>query len=300
MTDPIKPYQKKVWQAMQYIEQNLEQSLDLEVVASKVFISKFHFHRIFKIISGESVASYIRRIRLEKTVHNIFSCKDKSITDIAIAAGFSSSQNFAKVFQKQFGLAPSQIRQCEDFQQLNLLLRKNSKNGNAPFDYPDYYRPVANQQENIMDLITAELSEQRVAYIRAIGAYGTVEEAAYGKLMAWAGPQGLLETQSFLSICWDNPEITPAEKCRTDVCITIEPEVNAQGDVLIQTIPAGKYAQVRRTITDKSQFKKAWDEVVAGAMEQSMQISDNGPCFEFYHSASPDGVFDVTFNLAVN
>ena len=60
--------------------------------------------------------------------------------------------------------------------------------------------------------------------------------------MAWAFSKGLFNPQTkVLSICHDDPEVTPQEKIRLDCCITVGGNTKPEGEVELQTIPDGEY-----------------------------------------------------------
>ena len=106
-------YRKRVCQAMNYISQNIDRELSLEEIAGVAAFSRFHFHRIFKAVVGETVAQFTRRLRIEMAANRLLSNQFEDITTIAIECGFSSSQNFAKVFRQRFDMTPSQFRKSK-------------------------------------------------------------------------------------------------------------------------------------------------------------------------------------------
>ena len=59
---------------------------------------------------GETLNDFVQRIRLEKSVQKLTTDFNKSITEIALDCGFSSSQNFAKIFKSHYGMTPSTSR----------------------------------------------------------------------------------------------------------------------------------------------------------------------------------------------
>lgn len=61
-------YHSKVRDSLKYIEENLKESIDLDDLAKKAYLSKYHYHRIFHKISGESLTRYITRRRMGKAV----------------------------------------------------------------------------------------------------------------------------------------------------------------------------------------------------------------------------------------
>ncbi len=97
--------------AINYIVENFTQPPNLADVAKISGFSKFHFHRLFKEFTGETLNQFIKRIRLERSAFYLYFLKEKTITDVALSCGFSSSQNFASAFKKHFKTTPKQYKQ---------------------------------------------------------------------------------------------------------------------------------------------------------------------------------------------
>lgn len=59
-------YRSRINRVMDYIDQHLDQTLELKTIAEIANFSPFHFHRIFTFLIGETPIDYIQRIRVEK------------------------------------------------------------------------------------------------------------------------------------------------------------------------------------------------------------------------------------------
>ena len=93
-----------------YIREHLNEPLQRETLAEVAGFSVPHFHRVFTAQTGESAASYIRRIRLERAGHKL-RIGAVDITEVALAAGYDTHAAFGKAFKQQFGLSPSEFRE---------------------------------------------------------------------------------------------------------------------------------------------------------------------------------------------
>jgi AraC family transcriptional regulator len=93
-----------------YIQEHLQEPLDRETLAAVAGFSIPHFHRVFTARVGESAASYIRRLRLERAGRKL-RMGAVNITEVALAAGYDSHAAFSKAFRQQFGLSPREFRQ---------------------------------------------------------------------------------------------------------------------------------------------------------------------------------------------
>ncbi len=71
-------------------------------------ISRTQFYRKLNALIGQSVADYIRSVRL-KEASKLLRKGEMNITEIAYAIGFSSPSHFSRTFKKAYGKPPSQI-----------------------------------------------------------------------------------------------------------------------------------------------------------------------------------------------
>ncbi len=95
--------------ALNYIENSLDEEIDYKEIAKAANCSEFHFSRMFSSISGVSLSEYIRRRRLTLAAFEIQK-SDIRIIDVAIKYGYISSDTFSRAFQKMHGVTPSNAR----------------------------------------------------------------------------------------------------------------------------------------------------------------------------------------------
>lgn len=254
-------YVERINQALQFIDANLHRSIALKDVAEASRFSLYHFHRIFLALMGETVNDYVGRRRLERAANLLMFKKERSITEIAGATGFSSSANFSKAFKLYFGISPSQIRKPGGVKdsKIGKLFRKYGKAFNPSDLYP---LVVANEashnadafEDMHMNVKVVELEEQVACALASPGGYdATSLFKTWDRLIAWARSQGIEDDkQKRFALCYDNPAVTPVEKCRYEASIVTGPTVDVAGPFFRQVIPAGRYAVAR--------FKGAPDE----------------------------------------
>jgi AraC family transcriptional regulator len=292
-------YRRRVCLAMNYISEHLDADLTLEEIAAAASFSMFHFHRIFKAAVGETVAEFTRRLRLESAANRLLASR-QNITQIAIGSGFSSSQNFAKAFRQQFGTTPSAYRKSK-------IGNKDSK-GENELSLQTEYDPIVSIQsappvkwKSGMTVDIVELPEYLVAFVRKMGPYSAGVAGAFGEMMQWAGPRGYLKLDMLLGIVyWDNPEVTPAEKCRVDACIGVPPGTVPEGPIGLQRLGGGPYA-VCHFEARPDEFLQAWDDAFVWLVNSRFE-SDDRPCYELYHNNGaehPEGkwLFDICIPL---
>ena len=91
--------------AKTYIDEHLFSELNIDILASTAYLSKYHFIRLFKTIYRYSPYQYILQNRL--IAAKSFLEKGMSVFDVAFQIGFSDVPTFSKAFKKKFGHAPS-------------------------------------------------------------------------------------------------------------------------------------------------------------------------------------------------
>ncbi|HLV35808.1 MAG TPA: AraC family transcriptional regulator [Spirillospora sp.] len=109
-------------QVQEYIREHMDEPLHRDVLAQVAGFSVPHLHRIFTATTGESVASYVRRVRLERAGYKL-RMGAVDITEVALAAGYDTHAAFSKAFRQHFGISPREFRQL-DCRTATAILRK--------------------------------------------------------------------------------------------------------------------------------------------------------------------------------
>ncbi|BDS32507.1 AraC family transcriptional regulator [Aeromonas caviae] len=281
-------YRERLTPVLRALEQDPD--LSIEALASRACLSLYHFHRVFTAVVGEAPGEMCRRLRMQRAAWQL--CyTDASVTAIALGAGLGSSQAFAKAFRRHYGCTPGAFRR--DKGKNGHLDRKEGHAWQGALPYAEGH---SSARSNTMN--TVEMDARTLAYIRVTGPYGEGYDAVCHRLHQWAAPRGL-EGGEWIFIYHDNPEVTPPAQCRTDIGISVPVGTLGTGEVEIQHIPAGRYAQSRYLITDRRQYGERWQEHIGDIVAAGLAFGD-GPCFELYHSVSNDPLRDdVSFCSSV-
>lgn len=91
--------------ALDYMELKMTETLRIEEVAEVAFVSPFHFQRMFSMLTGFTVADYIRKRRLTLAAQELAVSKVR-VLDVALKYGYDSPESFAKAFRKAHGITP--------------------------------------------------------------------------------------------------------------------------------------------------------------------------------------------------
>lgn len=102
-------YLGQVQRGIDFIEAHLDADIELAEVARQAGISQWHFQRIFKALTNETLKTYIRSRRLANALDKLAHTKERVI-DIALASGFETQESFTRAFKLAFGVTPADYR----------------------------------------------------------------------------------------------------------------------------------------------------------------------------------------------
>ena len=98
-----------VRRAAGFIRQSHTRPLSLKQVAAKVGISQGHLAWLFRAETGQTIAGYIARVRIDHAAV-LLERSRLSVTDIAAQVGFNTRQQFGVAFKRRYGLTPGEYR----------------------------------------------------------------------------------------------------------------------------------------------------------------------------------------------
>ncbi len=104
------PVQPKLLNLSVYINEHLREELTLEVLAARMSLSPFHFHRKFRAYFGESLHQHIKRLRLERSAYALL-YQLTPVSAVARASGYKTLSAFSHAFSAHFGVAPTRFRE---------------------------------------------------------------------------------------------------------------------------------------------------------------------------------------------
>lgn len=286
-------YEKRINTAIEYIENNLSGNISLNKLAEIACFSPFHFHRVFHALTGESPADFVRRLRLEFAANCLIYNPLLAITEVAYKCGLSSPAIFSRLFKERFGKTPREWR----FDKNSKKNQIKSKKKKAISD-PSWYNlirelqktePVGNKKFAKVKVELRNVPTMRIACVKHIKGYEDSEgiRSAYERLFHWAGTKGYIANNTkVIGMSFDNPSITPKNKCRYKACITVSQEAKPEGGVSITETHAGIYA-VARFKGNVDIFRNAYDYMFNTWLPKSGYQFDDFTCFEIY-SGKPE------------
>ncbi|GKS13051.1 AraC family transcriptional regulator [Paenibacillus chitinolyticus] len=239
-------YADRIGKVIAYIEENSSRKLDLDALAGVSNFSKYHFSRIFAVVTGVTPAVYVTRKRLENAVR-LLKDTDRTVLDIAHSCGFESLSTFNGVFKRRHGKSPSELRR--ELQDRNFSLGDRKKR-EEPSSSHEYDESAGNGNHFLrriwsMNVTLKELPDLEVAFVRHTGSYLETGRA-WETLGSWAGRNGLTpERQQFIGISLDDPSLVDEFACRYDACVTLPPGFEREGHtgVSFKKLEGGSYGR---------------------------------------------------------
>lgn len=113
---------EKACLAIEFIEANLTDKLNLDMIAKEIHYSKYHLHRVFSQTVGLTIHDYIKRRQLTEAA-KLLVFSDRPVIDIALLAGYESQQAFTGKFSDMYKMPPSKYRENERFYPLQLKFK---------------------------------------------------------------------------------------------------------------------------------------------------------------------------------
>jgi AraC family transcriptional regulator len=103
-------YTARINRVIDHIDAHLSEEMSLDELAGVAGFSRFHFHRLFRAMVGETLGRYVARLRVERAASVLTANPTASITEVALDCAFGSSAAFARAFKARFGVSASEWR----------------------------------------------------------------------------------------------------------------------------------------------------------------------------------------------
>jgi AraC family transcriptional regulator len=280
---------------LEFIQEHLHEPLTLEDIAQEALLSKFHFHRIFKMVTSESLSQFIQRLRIEKSA-NILYCETKdSLTDIALNCGFSSSGYFSRVFKEHYGISATEFRKMS-IQEKQQFIQTHIK---GLFPLKNYCL----LQEDIKIEIKT-LSKIHLAYIRKfyfdLNDEARIIDQMFDYMIGWGKNKGLMDKDTkVVGVIYDSLLLTPFSKYQYDACITVPNSVKEDGVVGVKDIDEGKYVILNLRSVSKEEFERSIFTLFNSWFPKSGYYVDYRPILEFYYGPNTDNYYTLDFCVPI-
>ena len=264
-------YVARVAEVMDHVRHHLDGDLSLDALARVANFSPYHFHRIFGAVTGETVASFTRRARLERAVRLMRAAPGRSLSSISGEVGFATPSDFARVFKAAHGCAPSA------WDRVSLL--NDSLVEPAVVD-----RPPTGEEAVLMERSACRLIGVRVADPWR----GDHLDAGYQRLIRWLSSRGVdWASCPLVGLSWESPTTTPMDRLVYDLGFVVGPELEAEGEFVVHELAAMRTVEVHgRTLPEVA---AAWAYLYGTWLPASAHEPDDVPALKWFRT-TPQGL----------
>jgi AraC family transcriptional regulator len=259
-------YDRRIQQVVSYICEHLEEDLSVDHLSGVAGFSKFHFHRQFSEYTGFTVAQFVRGTRLKRAAYQLAFDPNRSIIEIALDAGFSAPESFARAFKEARGQTPTEFRRAPRWQ-------------GALHDPP---LPTPTRSNSM----TPDLVQFEATRVAVLEHRGPPEQlmASVGRFIAWrkSCQDSPNATSRTLGIVYDDPGAVSPEAFRFDICGELRGALHEnQAGIIEKLIPGGRCA-VARHIGSTDAIGATVHALYASWLPQSGEQLRDFPCFFHY------------------
>lgn len=257
---------ERIGRVTAYIHDHLDGPLDLDRLAEVACLSRFHWHRIYRAMTGETAAETVRRLRLVRASGELANTT-KAIDDVAARAGYSTQAAFTRAFAAAYGMPPGRYR--EEGTHTGLLRAAREANANA---YPVEVRDIP---------ASAALSLPHRGSYMQIG-------RAFDGLFAALGQQGLIARASGLyGIYLDDPDAVPETELRAWAATVVPEDTIGAPPLEACLIGGGRYAVLAHR-GPYADMRAAYDWLFGTWLPQSGLEARDAPVLEAYLNSPKD------------
>lgn len=261
-TSTTEEYCRQINIITEYINNHLDENIDLSRLAEVSNFSPFHFHRITRAFLGEPIGAYIIRMKIE-TAARLLRYTDLSVADIAYKVGYDVPSSLSKVFKQHYEISPIDYRNNKNYMIMQTIKKELDL--------------------NIKKAKIVNIPLRKMIYIKLFGKYGNLDfGGTWGRLWQFVKENKLYSAGiEHIAIYYDDPKVTEPEKLRTDLCLVIQKEAKPHGEVGVREMEGGKYAMFlyQGAYTN---LDAVYDIIYSELLPQNSLKLRNEHCFEKY------------------
>ena len=259
-------YEDRLLRVLSYIHDNPAGDLSLDALADVAAMSRFHWHRVFHALTGETCAEAVRRIRVSRAAFWLVQTDDP-VHQIARRAGYENTDSFARVFKDQFRVSPSAFRRLRGAL-------------SAPV-----HQPIG--KSDMYSVKVQDRSDMRLIAQQHVGPYQEISQA-FEKLSAVVSSRGLWPSVlGTTGIYYDDPSMVAPADLRSHAGFIVGPDLAIPDDLEEVIVPGGAHA-VLLLEGPYTGLPSAYDYLYGAWLASSSREPADRPSFEVYLNSPMD------------
>lgn len=250
-------YARRIDRVVAYLEAaDLNEPPALVVLAAEAGLSPYHFHRVFRLMTGERLGDVIRRVRLARSLPTL-RASQSSVTEAAAMSGYTTSQAFAKALRAVAGLSASEVRRGPgDVERLSEKLLK----------------PI--REAGLTPPLTVEIVSTepfKLLAVRNVGNYAELDQA-YERLFGIVFERYAFDRLAGVyGIPHDDPRFDPPAACVFDCAVDVGEDAETTGEAAVLILPPGDHLRIRH-IGSYAGLQESIDLLYAAAIQMHQEL----------------------------
>lgn len=240
-TSEFENYHRRFRATLDYVDAHPADDLSLDRLSAIAAFSKYHFHRQFSAIFGIGVHRYVQLVRMKRASFEA-AFRRRGFLAVALECGYDSHESFSRAFKLLLGQTPSEFRERPAWPAWHAAFRPltETRTRHMRFDGTASHVTVI------------DFPETRVAALEHRGDPALVPDAIR-RFIDWRRQNGLTPSVSAtFNILYDNPEDTPPDAYRLDICVAIRRPVALAAGFVDKVIPGCRCARLRHVGPDET------------------------------------------------
>lgn len=230
-------YHERMQRVLRYVDEHLDEDLNVERLSGVAAFSKHHFHRQFSSLFGIGVYRYVQLLRLKRASYRLAFRKHEPILQIALDSGYDGPEAFARAFKQQTSQTPSAFRDEPRWSPWHDTYEQLSKARSLRMQT----RFHADQVEIV------KFPDTHVAVLEHHGDPRKIGDSIR-RFIAWRKATGLSPKVSrTFNVLHVDPGDTAPEDFHLDLCAATDRKIEPNADgVVAGLIPGGRCAMLRQ------------------------------------------------------
>lgn len=223
----LRDYAGRVARVMAWLADHPGREPALEELAAIAAFSPCHFHRIYRLLAGETPAESLARARLQRAATALLQ-GPAPVAAVARQAGYGSAAALTRAFRAAYGLPPATYRR---------------QGGIAAFRPPSH--PTVQTETSMFEVTLRQQPPLHLAVLPHRGPYASIGErfATLGALAAGHGMEG--PETGWFGLYHDDPETVPPALLRSAAGFTLAPGATPPAPATLHHVPATRVAALR-------------------------------------------------------
>ncbi len=264
---PWDRYRNRIEDVIAFIHANLSEPLTADVLAEVAHLSPYHWHRIYRAITGESAAATVKRSRMHKAAGELVRT-NQSIAEIGASVGFPEVHSFTRTFKTYYGTTPGAFR-----------------NSRPPLESSSGVPPDGDTSLHPVDIINKP--NMRLAGLWHRGDYMAIGQTFESVMAQCAMSEILPHDPVTLGVYMADPDINDTTTLESFAGVLITESTPVPEQLSTLTIPGGRFAMMTHHGA-YALLNHSYQWLYGCWLPQSGMAVRDVPCFEIYLNSPVD------------